>query len=232
MLSVLEPDFVKIDRHFFKDSPKSSINFNLIDAIATACHRIGIEVIAEGIETEKDLQICRDIGIELVQGYLIARPAAELVRFEELRLPSPTPPPPSATTLFDEVICVGDIATYVVPLSADDRIPEALDRFNESPDLLCLPVLDRGQLCGLISRHRFMETHMVGRFGYGLSLNFYKNIKDILEEDFLEVRTRFQWRTCRARSACAADCRSTTTSASPAAASTSARSRSAPSSTR
>jgi diguanylate cyclase (GGDEF)-like protein len=187
MLSVLEPDFVKIDRHFFKDSPKSSINFNLIDAIATACHRIGIEVIAEGIETEKDLQICRDIGIELMQGYLIARPAAELVRFEELRLPSPTPPPPSATTLFDEVICVGDIATYVVPLSADDRIPEALERFNESPDLLCLPVLDRGQLCGLISRHRFMETHMVGRFGYGLSLNFYKNIKDILEEDFLEV---------------------------------------------
>ena len=113
MLSVLEPDFVKIDRHFFKDSPKSSINFNLIDAIATACHRIGIEVIAEGIETEKDLQICRDIGIELVQGYLIARPAAELVRFEDLRLPSPTPPPPSATTLFDEVICVGDIARYV-----------------------------------------------------------------------------------------------------------------------
>jgi diguanylate cyclase (GGDEF)-like protein len=187
MLSVLEPDFVKIDRHFFKDSPKSSINFNLIDAIATACHRIGIEVIAEGIETEKDLQICRDIGIELVQGYLIARPAADLVRFTDLRLPEPTPPPPSATTLFDEVICVGDIATYVTPLSADDRIPEALDRFNESPDLLCLPVLDRGQLCGLISRRRFMETHMVGRFGYGLSLNFYKNIKDILEEDYLEV---------------------------------------------
>jgi diguanylate cyclase (GGDEF)-like protein len=187
MLSVLEPDFVKIDRHFFKDSPKSSINFNLIDAIATACHRIGIEVIAEGIETEKDLQICRDIGIELVQGYLIARPAADLVRFTDLRLPAPTPPPPSATTLFDEVICVGDIATYVVPLSAEDRIPEALERFNESPDLLCLPVLDRGQLCGLISRHRFMETHMVGRFGYGLNLNFYKNIKDILEEDYLEV---------------------------------------------
>lgn len=187
MLSVLEPDFVKIDRHFFKESPKSSINFNLIDSIATACHRIGIEVIAEGIETEKDLQTCRDIGIELVQGYLIAKPAAELVSYESLRLPSPAPPAHSATTLFDEIICVGDIASYVVPVAADDRIPVALDRFNDNPDLLCLPVLDRGQLRGLISRHRFMETHMVGRFGYGLSLNYYKKIDEILEEDFLEV---------------------------------------------
>lgn len=187
MLSLLEPDFVKIDRHFFKESPKSSINFNLIDAIATACHRIGIEVIAEGIETEKDLQTCREIGIELVQGYLIARPAEALVSYEALRLPRPAPPSHSPTTLFDEVICVGDIASYVVPLSADDRIPEALDRFNANPDLLCLPVLDRGQLCGLISRHRFMETHMVGRFGYGLSLNYYKKIAEILEDDFLTV---------------------------------------------
>ncbi len=187
MLSVLEPDFVKIDRHFFKDSPKSSINFNLIDAIATACHRIGIEVIAEGIETEKDLQICRDIGIDLVQGYLLARPAAALAEDADLQLPPATPPRPSPTNLFDEVICVGDIATYVVPLSVDDRIPEALDRFNASPDLLCLPVLDRGQIRGLISRHRFMETHMVGRFGYGLSLNYYKKIAEILEEDYLEV---------------------------------------------
>lgn len=187
MLSVLEPDFVKIDRHFFKESPKCSINFNLIDSMATACHRIGIDVIAEGIETDKDLRICREIGIDLAQGYLLARPAAELITGDRLAVPIQGPAKKSATDLFDEVICVGDIATYVVPLSAGDRILEALNRFNDNADLLCLPVVKGDRLCGLLSRHRFMETHMVGRFGYGLSLNYYKKIEEILEEDLLEV---------------------------------------------
>lgn len=187
MLSVLEPDFVKIDRHFFKESQKCSINFNLIDSIATACHRIGIDVIAEGIETPKDLRICRDIGIDLVQGYLLARPAAELTTYDRLDIPLQGRPQRSATNLFDEIMCVGDISTYVAPLAASDRILEALNIFNDNPDLLCLPVVNKGQLCGLLSRRRFMETHMVGRFGYGLSLNYYKKIEEILEDDFLEV---------------------------------------------
>lgn len=187
MLSVLEPDFVKIDRHFFRDPQKSSINYTLIDSIATACHRIGIDVIAEGIETANDLQVCREIGIELVQGYLLARPSADLLTVEQLDVPAQQALKHSATRLFDEVICVGDIATPVRPLASTDRTLDVLDRFNGNQAVHCLPVLRGGQLCGLINRHRFMENHMVGRFGYGLSLNYYKKVEDILEEDFLEV---------------------------------------------
>jgi diguanylate cyclase (GGDEF)-like protein len=187
MLSVLEPDFVKIDQHFFKDTPKSNINFNLIDSIATACHRIGIDVIAEGIENENDLRICREIGIDLVQGYLLARPVADLTEASQLNIPVHKTLRQSGTILFDEVICIGDIATFVPPLSSTDRTLEALNRFNDNPGLLCIPVMENGRLNGLINRHRFMENHMVGRFGYGLSLNYYKKVGNILEENFLQV---------------------------------------------
>ena len=187
MLSVLEPDFVKIDRHFFKDSAKRNINYNLIDSIATACHRIGIDVIAEGIENENDLRICREIGIDLGQGFLLARPAADLIKESHLKIPMRHVRRESGTALFDEVICIGDIATYISPLSSTDRPLEVLDRFNDNPGLLCLPVMKGGQLCGLISRWRFMENQMVGRFGYGLSLNYYKTVEDILGEGFLQV---------------------------------------------
>jgi diguanylate cyclase (GGDEF)-like protein len=187
MLSVLEPDFVKIDRHFFRDPQKSSINYTLIDSIATACHRIGIDVIAEGVENVNDLRVCREIGIDLIQGYLIARPSADLVSIEQLDVPAQEVMRQSGTRLFDEVICVGDIASHVRPLCSTERTLEVLDRFNENPATHCLPVLKGGQLCGLINRHRFMENHMVGRFGYGLSLNYYKKVEDILDDDFLEV---------------------------------------------
>ncbi len=187
MLSVLEPDFVKIDRHFFKNSPKSNINYNLIDSIATACHRIGIDVIAEGIETENDLRICREIGIDLVQGYLLARPEAELLDESCLHIPMHQPLQQSGTLLFDEVICVGDIATYVQPISATERPLEVLKMFTDNPELLCVPVMKGGQLSGMVNRYRFMENHMVGRFGYGLSLNYYKKVEDIVGDDFLQV---------------------------------------------
>lgn len=120
--------------------------------------RSHIEVIAEGIEYEKDLRICREIGIDLVQGYLIARPSADLATTAQLNIPENTSSRQSGTTLFDEVICVGDIAAYVAPLSATDRILEALNRFNDNAEMVCLPVLRGGQLCGLLNRHRFMET--------------------------------------------------------------------------
>ena len=187
MLSVLEPDFVKIDRHFFKDTPKRNINYNLIDSIATVCHRIGIDVIAEGIENENDFRICREIGIDLGQGYLLARPAADLINDTHLKIPMKHTVRESGTVLFDEVICIGDIASYISPLSSTDRPLEVLDRFNANPGLLCLPVMKDCQLCGLISLWRFMENQMVGRFGSGLSLNYYKTVEDILGEDFLQV---------------------------------------------
>lgn len=187
MLSVLEPDFVKIDRHFFRDTQKGNINYTLIDSIATACHRIGIEVIAEGIEQESDLKVCQEVGIDLAQGYLIARPAADLLDPGQLNLPQPLIPRESASRLFDEVICIGDIASQTPPLSVSDRTLEVLERFNQNPGLYCLPVVRGDQLCGMINRHRFMENHMVGRFGYGLSLNYYKKVEDILDDDFLEA---------------------------------------------
>ena len=186
MLSILEPDFVKIDRHFFQNQEKSMVNYNLIDAIATACHRIGIDVIAEGIENEMDVKTCMSVGIDLLQGFYLARPQPRLIGSGEICFPEAATPC-SSTRVFKHVVCIGDITTYVEPAHADQRALEVLQRFNDQPQIYCLPVMADGQLCGLINRHRFMENHMVGRYGYGLSLNYYKKVADVMERDFLQV---------------------------------------------
>lgn len=187
MLSMIEPDYVKIDRHFFKDHCKSNINYNLIEAIATACHRIGIEVIAEGIETEKDFKMCMEVGIDLLQGYYFARPSKHLCPDCCLNFPDQRAPYNSGTKMFDEIICVGDIVRYEQPVAIDSRVLDVLNRFQCSSELHCLPVHDKGRLCGLVNRQRFMETHMVGRFGYGMNLNHFKSVSDVMEDSYLEV---------------------------------------------
>jgi len=187
MLSILEPDFVKIDRHFFQKQEKSRVNYNLIDAIATACHRIGVDVIAEGIEDREDVRTCLSVGIDLLQGFYFARPAPTLAACDVATVVADLLPDGTATTVFSEVVCIGDIGVGVQPALAEERALDVLKRFTEHPDLLCLPVLENGRLTGLINRHRFMENHMVGRYGYGLNLNYYKKVADVMERELLQV---------------------------------------------
>jgi len=85
------------------------------------------------------------------------------------------------------ICCVKHITKYVQPACSDDRAIVALDCFLKNPKLLCLPVFKKNKLGGLINRHRFMENHMVGKYGFGHSLNYYKTIDSVLEDDFIQV---------------------------------------------
>ncbi|WP_375429514.1 EAL domain-containing protein [uncultured Sphingomonas sp.] len=49
----------------------------IVEAVVGLCVKLGIGVVAEGIETRAELDAVRSIGIDLMQGYLLARPAFE-----------------------------------------------------------------------------------------------------------------------------------------------------------
>lgn len=85
---------------------------------------------------------------------------------------------------------IRQLTKHVNPASNEDRVIELLNRFQNEPMLKCIPVIKRGRLCGLINRHRFMEDHMVGKFGFGHSLNYYKTIDSVLEPTYLHVDER------------------------------------------
>jgi len=70
----LDPDFIKIDRYFAKNLSsnlrKQKIVGSLVDLLSDTT-----EIIIEGIETKKDLDIAQLLGISYAQGYLLGRPA-------------------------------------------------------------------------------------------------------------------------------------------------------------
>lgn len=71
-------DFVKIDRFFFAGIETDPQKRVLAEAIVKLAHQLGRFVVAEGIETEAEFRVGRDIGCDLVQGYLIQRPTVAL----------------------------------------------------------------------------------------------------------------------------------------------------------
>lgn len=73
-----EPDFIKIDRFFITNIENDSRKKPFLSKVLNLAHILGIMVIAEGVETKKEYFICREIGCDFVQGYLVQRPAVNL----------------------------------------------------------------------------------------------------------------------------------------------------------
>ena len=72
-LRYLPVDTVKIDRSFI-GSKINNTNYDIIKAIINLAHSLGLDVVAEGIETEAQLQVLKSLGCEYGQGYLFAHP--------------------------------------------------------------------------------------------------------------------------------------------------------------
>ncbi len=79
-------DKIKIDQSFVRGAASRDVhNAAIIRAIVTLAELLGMDTCAEGVETHDDLQLVRELGVSMVQGYIFGKPdaaeiAAELTR--------------------------------------------------------------------------------------------------------------------------------------------------------
>jgi diguanylate cyclase (GGDEF)-like protein len=70
-------DKIKIDQSFVRGAASTTQrNAAIIRAIVTLAETLGMDTCAEGVETHDDLQLIRELGVSMVQGYIFGRPAA------------------------------------------------------------------------------------------------------------------------------------------------------------
>jgi diguanylate cyclase (GGDEF)-like protein len=74
-LANLPIDILKIDRAFVSGHVSGSPSVPMLEGILGLAHKLGLVVIAEGIEKPDQLELLRDLGCFTGQGYLLARPA-------------------------------------------------------------------------------------------------------------------------------------------------------------
>jgi EAL domain-containing protein (putative c-di-GMP-specific phosphodiesterase class I) len=74
---------LKIDRTFIAGLPTSSANVAVVASVVGLAHQLGLDALAEGVETDDELATVRRLGCDLVQGYLLGRPmpADEIDRY-------------------------------------------------------------------------------------------------------------------------------------------------------
>jgi EAL domain-containing protein (putative c-di-GMP-specific phosphodiesterase class I) len=72
--ALLEPEFVKLDMTLVRNVDRSTVKQKLVKSIATSCRDLGLYVVAEGVETREERDAAIDLGCDLLQGFLFARP--------------------------------------------------------------------------------------------------------------------------------------------------------------
>ncbi|PZO47203.1 MAG: diguanylate phosphodiesterase [Alphaproteobacteria bacterium] len=75
LLSTFQPDLVKLDMDLIRGLDKSSVKQTIVRNTLTMLRELGVTPICEGVETVGEFEALRDLGVDLMQGYLFAKPA-------------------------------------------------------------------------------------------------------------------------------------------------------------
>ncbi len=89
-LRKIPADILKIDKAFVDDVSSDQVALAIVRAISDLARSVGMETVAEGVETAEQLRRLVDLGCDSVQGYLMAKPERpeDISRFFGTKLPS------------------------------------------------------------------------------------------------------------------------------------------------
>lgn len=155
--SEVQPDFVKIDRHFINHIDTDNIKREFVRSILEIARGIGCQVIAEGIETESELAVVLSIGITLGQGYLMHRPEeypTDQLAMGKISLQTKTS---QRELLARPSEKISSIICKVTPLSPTDLVEDVYPLFSKDVSLHSMPVVKKGQPVGIVSRVQMLE---------------------------------------------------------------------------
>ncbi|MCW1243995.1 EAL and GGDEF domain-containing protein [Pseudomonas sp. SAICEU22] len=180
--SELRPDYVKIDRHFIDGIHQDALKREFVGSILKIAQASRAQVIAEGIELPEELAVLIEMGVDLVQGYLLARPQEYPSHDAKALMPRRDN---GAAPLGDEVNDLGALLNEQPAVTHNTPTAAVLDAFRRQANLNSLAVLDdRGQPCGIVHRHSLSDALLKP---FATDLFARKPISRLMSDDFLAV---------------------------------------------
>lgn len=180
--SELRPDYVKIDRHFIDGIHQDALKREFVGSILQIAKASRAQVIAEGIELPEELAVLTEMGVDLVQGYLLGRPQEHPSRDARTLMPKHDS---SAVALNDEGSDLSALLIDQPAVNRDTPTATVLEAFRRQANLNSLAVLDeQRQPCGIVHRHSLSDALLKP---FATDLFARKPISRLMNDDFLAV---------------------------------------------
>lgn len=182
LLYFVEPDFLKIDRFFISDIASDSRKKLFLSQIVNIAHLLGVVVLAEGVETEREYYICKDIGCDLLQGYLVQRPTRDMGELKShYKDVEDLAKHERRVTVSDQKL-IGDQIDSVDPIGLGCRMEDVFERFRADKSLTFFPVVDEACEPVGIVREKELKDYTYSLYGKALISNkaYGRKLKDFV----------------------------------------------------
>ena len=161
--SELVPEYVKIDKHFIHNINLDPLKLEFAKSIQQIAENSGAQVIAEGIETEAELNVVKGLNIAYGQGYFFGRPESEpIVRLSKKIQKAITknrvnvlPTQRNYLRSKDNLIKLVHFSPPIPPSTLND---EVFHTFQENPNLNAIAVVVGAKPVGLVSRYAMIDS--------------------------------------------------------------------------
>ncbi|HBX54166.1 bifunctional diguanylate cyclase/phosphodiesterase [Pseudomonas sp. UBA2684] len=180
--SELRPDYVKIDRHFIDGIHQDAVKREFVGSILQMAKASRAQVIAEGIELAEELAVLSEMGVDLLQGYLLCRPQEQPPRDARNLLPKLDTTP---TALTEEGRDLSALLNEQPAVAMNTATADVLEAFRAQANLNSLAVLnEQQQPVGIVHRHSLSEALLKP---FATELFARKPISRLMSDDFLCV---------------------------------------------
>jgi len=174
------PDILKIDRYFLHDIEQSKKKQLLVRSITHLALQMGIKILAEGVESKKELLTCKEIGCHLLQGYLVQKPTQNV---EEIL---------QSYTHIEKILAKerrqkkhsSDLEKHIEvikPIKIDSKMNHAIDYFKEHKDTLIAPVTNNSdEVIGILKEDK-IKKFLYSPYGISLLNNNDMKLKNYID---------------------------------------------------
>lgn len=166
-----DPGFLKFDRFLISRINSDARKKNICAHLLALCRVQGVTTIAEGIETEAEARVCKDIGFDLLQGFYIALPATntgEILQsyagVHRIFSLAGNKRSTDADIIRREILPIETIGV-------DDDVRKLLEKFHDEQDYNFFPVLDAARFPIGIVHERNIKQYVYSPYGRELLSN-------------------------------------------------------------
>lgn len=171
MLYDQRAEYLKIDRYFVDGISVSNKKRLFVSSIVNLAHVLGLQIVAEGVETVNDYMECKAIGCDLIQGYYVSRPQTDHSQIKAKYPHIGTALSKDRRSQANATLNLADWVTCIAPLRNDEGIQAALDRFRQDSNFRIIPVVDQQGCASGILKDADFKKYLYSHFGWDLLQN-------------------------------------------------------------
>ncbi len=186
-IASVKPNLIKLDMSLVRDIDKDEIKRLLCKAMVDFGRSAGIQLIAEGIETEEELAVLVRLGVDLGQGYFLGLPQESLspIAAEKVETIKRCHAKQYNENFTNSVYpIVGYLAKPGYIVSPDEKLGSIYETLKQNLSVTEFSVVRDDLTMGFMTRTDLNEL-LGGRYGYGLHSK--KTVQQAMKPDFSRV---------------------------------------------